>query len=142
MFFNQILSIRNGSAPFDWPRDSNLTNLGCSASGLFSFVVHGFIDSKGAWRIDLARKFLKHRGGCVIVVDWGKYSDFTEYFYLVLTHFKNVSNTILKRLKILETEGVLPDNILLYGHSLGARLVVRAGIDFGKNKIGLIDGWY
>jgi len=40
----------------------------------------------------------------------------------------------------LVEEGVKPINILLYGFSLGARIVVEAAYDFGHHKIGAIDG--
>lgn len=40
----------------------------------------------------------------------------------------------------MEAEGIDPANIYMYGHSLGARMVIDAGIKFGFNRIGLIDG--
>lgn len=39
----------------------------------------------------------------------------------------------------MAAEGILPENIHMYGHSLGARLVLDAGMRFGKKRIGSID---
>lgn len=76
----------------------------------------------------------------MILVNWGKYSDDINYLKIIDVDLKNVVDVVLKRLKILEAEGVPPDNVLMYGHSLGARLFIHVGIRFGKNRIGLIDG--
>lgn len=40
----------------------------------------------------------------------------------------------------MEAEGIDPANIFMYGHSLGARMVVDAALKFGPGKIGMIDG--
>jgi Lipase len=88
----------------------------------------------------LADKFLKYRGGCVVVVNWGKYSDDPIYPLVVMLHWKQVSNAFTRRLKQINREGVSPDDIHLYGHSLGARMVIDAGISFGPNTIATVDG--
>jgi uncharacterized membrane protein len=40
----------------------------------------------------------------------------------------------------MEAEGIDPAKIFMYGHSLGARMVIDAAIKFGTQKIGMIDG--
>lgn len=94
------------------------------------------------WMEGLVKKLLKYRGGCVIVMNWGKYSDSIFYDYVIHKDLPRVSTVLVRRLKQLENEGVSGDNIFLYGHSLGARLVIDAGIHFGKQKIGSIDGMF
>lgn len=88
----------------------------------------------------LAEKLRTYRGGCIIVVDWSAFSNLLDYFTIVHVHWPKVSAVLLKRLRQLESEGVAPANIYMYGHSLGARLVIDAGINFGKRRIGLVDG--
>jgi hypothetical protein len=51
-----------------------------------------------------------------------------------------ISKLLKRKLDQMVAEGVSPDNIYMYGHSLGARLVVDAGFKFGENRIGMIDG--
>lgn len=74
------------------------------------------------------------------MVNWGAFSDILNYVEIVEIHWPKVSALITKKLKQLQSEGVSPDNIYMYGHSLGARLVIDAGINFGKRKIGFVDG--
>jgi hypothetical protein len=119
-----------------------LTSKGCETDGPFAFIVHGWLGSKQAWQQALVKKLLKYRGGCVIVFNWGKYSDNFNYELVVNLHWKKVSTVLTRKLKNLESEGVSPDNMFLYGHSLGGRMVIDAGIDFGKGKIAQIDGRY
>lgn len=76
----------------------------------------------------------------MVTLNWGRFSDNLNYENVVLFHWKPVSMVLLGKLKQLEAEGVSPDNIFLYGHSLGARMVIDAGISFGKGRISQIDG--
>lgn len=85
-------------------------------------------------------KLLKYRGGCVLSLDWGNYSDVPDILDTVYVHWEKVSEALTRRLFKLESEGVSPDNMYMYGHSLGARLVVDVGLKFGEGKIFQIDG--
>jgi hypothetical protein len=73
-------------------------------------------------------------------MNWGKYSDIISYEAIFNTHFKNCSDALSRRLVKLESEGVSGDNIFMYGHSLGARMVIDAAITFGPGKVSQIDG--
>lgn len=128
------------STVFQWHSGSNLSAKGCDASVKWAFIVHGWEGSEASWITELVVKLLKYRGGCVTVLNWGKYSDDLNYDFIVFYHFKLVSKLLLEKLHLLEAESVPPDNIFMYGHSLGARMVVDAGVSFGKGKIGQIDG--
>jgi dienelactone hydrolase len=55
-------------------------------------------------------------------------------------HWPKVSALLTRKLKQMEAEGIDPAKIYMYGHSLGARMVIDAGIKFGPNRIGMIDG--
>lgn len=88
--------------------------------------------------LTLVEKLLKYRGGCVIQLTWGKYSDNKNYVE-VLMQWQKVSEMVTRRLQSMEREGISADNMFLYGHSLGARIMVDAAIRFGKQKIASID---
>lgn len=126
--------------PFVWKSMAPLVPQGCDKDGKFAFMVHGFQGSKSAWQSRLVEKLRTYRGGCIIRVDWGAFSDILNYIEIVQIHWPKISALITKSLKQLQSEGVLPENIYMYGHSLGARLVIDAAINFGKRKIGLVDG--
>lgn len=128
------------SSTFDWASGTNLTTLGCRKTGKFTFISHGWNGSKGVWIIPLKEMFKNYRGGCIIVLNWGKYSDDPLYPVVVMFHWKAVANTLADRLFRLEKEGVSPDDMHLYGHSLGARMVIDAGTTFGPGRIATIDG--
>ena len=85
------------------------------------------------------QNFLKHRGGCVIYLDYSACVNENDYFE-ALKKFDSVSAVITRKLHDIEDEEMSSDNIHLYGFSLGARLMIDAAINFGPKKIGSIDG--
>lgn len=111
--------------------------------GNFAFVTHGMADSKGFWILKLVDKLKQYRGGCVITVNWEKYSGsfFQPWVQIfIYSNWQKVAEVLSRRLFHLEREGVSPDKILLYGHSFGARISIHSGFLFGFNRIGQIDG--
>lgn len=122
----------------NWEIGETLESYGCSKNGNFSIMTHGYRDLK-RWVKPLVEMFLKHRGGCVIFLDYSKCTNDVNYLE-ALTGWESVSAVLTKKLQNLEGEGVTTKNILLYGFSLGARIVIDAAINFGKNKIGWVDG--
>jgi predicted alpha/beta-fold hydrolase len=130
----------NISSSFEWKPSMKLTVDGCLKTDKFAILTHGWRGSTSSWIIELVKKLLKYRGGCVITMNWGVYSDNINYEKVVIFDWPDVSAVLLKRLKQLEAEGVSPDDIFMFGHSLGARLVIDAGINFGKGRIAQIDG--
>lgn len=76
----------------------------------------------------------------MIFLDWGDYSDDFNYDLVALVYWRRIAEVLTGRLKVLESEGVTGDNIYMYGHSLGARISIEAGLKFGTNKISQIDG--
>lgn len=83
---------------------------------------------------------LKYRGDCIIAMNWGAYSENINYQDVIFKDWPAVADVLLRRLKQMEAEGISPNNLFMYGHSLGARLVISAGMKFGKGKIAQIDG--
>lgn len=123
-----------------WHENQNLTSLNCSKDENLSFIVHGFRSSKGEWQLRLKDQFVKYRGGCVIIFNWGTLSDHMNYYKVVKRNWPIAVAVLLSRLRDVTSQGFLEDNILLYGHSLGARMVVETGLQFGEGKISQIDG--
>ena len=134
---NEVIKILSSSSI--WKTGTNLTTQGCDITQKIAIITHGWEGSTSAWIQDLVTKLLKYRGGCVISMNWGNYSDDINYMEVVLIHWKKVSKVLLRRLNSMEAEGRSPDNMYMYGHSLGGRLVIDAGIAFGDNKIFQID---
>lgn len=116
-----------------------MTSQGCDKDGNFSFVIHGLADSQAIWAPPLISRLQQHRQGCGIFVNWGYYSDnVLAYPEIVSTYGPNVAQTLLRRLNALENVGVQPIQFFIYGHSIGARIAVVAGIGFG-GRIPFID---
>lgn len=123
-----------------WNHKAEVVPQGCGVNGKFAFIVHGWLSSNESWQFRLVEKFQKYRGGCIIVVDWGKFSDYSTYNEILLIHFPGMSALLTRKLKQITSGGVSPDNIYMYGHSYGARIVIDAGLNFGTRKISSIDG--
>jgi hypothetical protein len=130
----------SSSTSFVWEFDSNLTSQGCDVDGKYAFIVHGWMDGANTWSKKLVDKLLKYRGGCVINVNWGQYSQIYNYARIVSFYHLKITNAIKNRLLKLEQLGVSPDNMFMYGFSTGAWLVIDAAISFGERKIAQIDG--
>lgn len=117
----------------------------CDVNGKFAFVVHGYNGGYSSWLDGITKKLLQYRGGCIILMDYKLYSDvpnlplFQSYYPLV-ANFSKISNVLTKKLRNLEVEGFNPDNGFMFGHSFGARLIIDAAVNFGKQKIKEIDG--
>jgi alpha-beta hydrolase superfamily lysophospholipase len=88
----------------------------------------------------LSQKLQQYRGGCIILMDWTRFSNNPNYPSVIANDYKKISNAVARRLKSLQADGVSPNNIFLYGHSMGARIFIDAAITFGPGQIGEIDG--
>lgn len=115
----------------------NLSDYGCEKDSNYSILTPSYNDGL-SWVKPLIEKLQKHRGGCIIYADSSVVlsSDYLK----ALSNWAMVSKVITNRLRDMESEGIQPGNIFMYGFSLGARIVIDAAIQFGKQKIGLIDG--
>lgn len=131
------------SSTYIWKNGTNLTAEVCDANGKFAFVVHGWEGSNGTWIPQLVDKLLQYRGGCVIEMNWGYYSDNIDYEEVVLVYYEEVTNVLTGRLFDLYKNNVSPKNMFMYGHSLGGRMVIASGKDFRNatsEKVFQIDG--
>ena len=121
-----------------WKAGTNLSSYGCELENKFAILTHGFGDF-ALWVPETVRKLLHHRGGCVIYLNYSACIDMSNYIFTMM-HWQSVSALVTKKLKNMETEGVSPVNIFLYGFSIGARIMIDGAINFGPQKIGLLDG--
>jgi hypothetical protein len=92
-----------------------LTSLNCPTSSPITFIIHGWRSSTSDWQQRLKDKFLLHRGGCVIIINWGKLSDNLDYKKVVKKYVPIVVKELTQRIRNIINEGFLADNILIYG---------------------------
>lgn len=118
--------------------NSSLESRGCDNQSNFTIILHGWQDD-GQWVIPLIESFLKYRGGCVVYMNYEDCVDDGNYLKS-LKLWRPVSAVLTEKLRRMETDGVSPRNIFMYGFSLGAWIAIDAAINFGKHKIGMIDG--
>lgn len=78
-----------------------------------------------------------HRGGCIICMDYGAYS---QSYPNLLILFNKIAEIFTAKLIALKKYNFSPFTAFLFGFSVGARIVVKGAIDFGKYQIGRIDG--
>lgn len=127
------------STSFVWELGTNLTSNGCDKDGNISFVIHGLADSQAIWAPPLMDLLLQYRNGCAIFVDWGAYADnILKIRQIEEVYWTNVAMTLVRRVQALGVEGVLPSQLYLYGHSIGARIAAYVGIEL-EGKIPFID---
>lgn len=121
-----------------WVVGTNLSSYGCNVSDKFVLYTHGFNDYFD-WVNKTAEKYLQYRGGCVIFYDYSPCVDFSNYIK-TLTYFNITSAVITKKLNDMVNESISPDNIHLYGFSLGAQMMIKGAIDFGPDRVASLDG--
>lgn len=130
--------VHNKNESFVSTFNESLVDRGCDVAGNFSFVVHGWVGSRASWILDLIDNLKTFRGGCIIFMNYSYYSDRPNYFESI-SHFRPVSNVLLKKLKQLRNEGISGDSIFMFGFSFGGRIAIEAAVKFGKQEIFQID---
>jgi hypothetical protein len=117
--------------------DKNIAEFICESSGKFAFVIHGWDeDVDSLWVTDTIRNLTYHRGGCVIFMDYRRFSMNPDYF-LLTTHFYRLAELLARKIRQVTTRY---ENVFLYGFSFGARLCFEAGVRIGYQKIDSIHG--
>ncbi|CRL02078.1 CLUMA_CG015386, isoform A [Clunio marinus] len=107
----------------------------CGPDGNFTIIIHGWMEGiHTPWLPNTVHNFLVHRGGCVVVVDYSKFSNNTNYFALT-PHFQGISDVIREK---MEQIGNLAQQFC-FGFSFGARLCMDIGLAIGNQELGRID---
>lgn len=78
---------------------------------------------------------IKHRGGCIICMD---YSDYNDDYGFLLVNFRSIAKILTNKLDMLRSMSFRSKSAYLFGFSFGARLIARAANDFGPRRIGTI----
>nr|XP_019527550.2 pancreatic triacylglycerol lipase-like [Aedes albopictus] len=114
-------------------------NDACESTEKFAMIVHGWREScRTEWIADMQSNLTLHRGGCLVCMDYSKYS-MEDYFAGLLPKFNLVAEALVGKLKELEARGFDPANGHLFGFSFGAQLSIEAGRRFGFRKLGRLD---
>lgn len=120
--------------------NTSMSQQGCDMNGNFSIVTHGWLGSSSPWIRDLINNLSQYRHGCIVFMNYSYYSDRGNYLE-VITHFIPISNLLARKMRQINDNGASSDNIFMFGHSFGGRIVVEAGLLFGLDRIGQIDSW-
>lgn len=113
----------------------SISDQGCKPDEKRTMVVHGWLGGINAyWVADTLLQLLKHRGGCVFFMDYGKYANVSNYFDLV-PHLYGVSAVLTKKLK--QIGGI--ELQYFYCHSFGSRVCIESGIEIGNRSIPRMD---
>lgn len=78
---------------------------------------------------------ITHRGGCIICMD---YSDYNDDYGFLLVNFRSIAKILTNKLEMLKSLSFPSESAYLFGFSYGARLIAKAGNDFGSKEIGTI----
>ncbi|XP_055597468.1 uncharacterized protein LOC129747337 [Uranotaenia lowii] len=114
-------------------------DVSCNPSEKFAIVVFGWKVGCDKYFVqDLIGNLTKHRGGCVICMDYDVFAQVPSYLRL-RGQKTQIQNILKRKLQFLEAEGFNPDNGYLYGFSFGANMVLEAAKEFGVKKIKQID---
>jgi hypothetical protein len=140
--FNVYNNLILNTNSYFWGKEQKFSSIcsGEKSTKNISLIIHGYMGSKQLWINSLKDKYLKYRGGCVVTVNWGVYSNILNYVEIVENYWKPVANIVKHRVEMIEREGFQLQNLLIYGHSLGAWMAIDVGIEIGEGKIGYIDG--
>lgn len=133
-----LFTVYKGNESFTSTFNKSLAQQGCDKNGNFSFLTHGWMGSKTSWIPDLIGNLSVYRQGCVMFMNYSYFSDRPNYFE-VITHFKNISNLVTRKLRAARDEGFSSDNMFLFGFSLGGRIVIEAALNYGPKRIAQID---
>lgn len=111
---------------------------GCDVGGNFSIILHGWMGSSGQWIPDLVGNLTQQRAGCVIFMNFSRYSDKLNYFE-VIQHFQPLAQLLTRKLRQLSVDGASSDKMFIFGFSFGGRIAVEAALNFGPKRIAQID---
>jgi hypothetical protein len=117
--------------------DENVSDSGCKRNGNISLIVHGWLEGLHSnWVHEMIQEFLNFRGNCVIFMDYNFYSK--RPYTNLRTNFNHISSVLYHRIVSLENY----ENVVMFGFSFGARIVVDVGIDISEHKGKFIDKIY
>ncbi|XP_058125186.1 uncharacterized protein LOC131285462 [Anopheles ziemanni] len=111
----------------------------CHPGTKFAVLVFGWkIGCDKYFVQDLIGNLTKHRGGCVICMNYDRFAQLNAYSRL-RRNYKEIHGVLRQKLEFLEQEGFSPDDGFMYGFSFGAQVVLSAAKEYGTRKLKEID---
>jgi hypothetical protein len=101
--------------------------------------VHGWKEScsNRKWVQELLENMHEFRGGCVICMDYFRYSRLG--YGEMIPRFDSIASVLTKKLQSLHQQGMQYENLFMWGFSYGGQLVVEAGKRIGNQSVDRID---
>lgn len=98
-------------------------------------MIHGWEEHiNTGWVMDTIRNLTYYRGGCVLFMDYSRYS--RAPYTSLATHFFPLSMVLKKKVQQVSDDY---NNVFMYGFSFGARLAFEAGRRLGYQQLERID---
>lgn len=98
-------------------------------------MIHGWEESaKTDWVVDLIKNLSFYRGGCVIAMDYSRFS--RQPYVSLAVNFSPLTRVLVKK---IQQSTSFYENVFLFGFSFGSRLAFEAGVRLGKQRIERID---
>ncbi|KAL9704866.1 hypothetical protein quinque_008384 [Culex quinquefasciatus] len=111
----------------------------CTPGEKYAIIVHGWHENcyETPWITELEKNLNTFRGGCIICMDYSIFSN-NGYTYL-FRRFNDISEVLLKFMRTMQYEGMMFENLYMFGFSFGGQLVLDAGNQIGSSMIEAID---
>lgn len=126
-----------------WNDDIFFDEYDCATKEKLTMIVPGWKEScRTEWVVEMVSNFTVHRGGCIICMDYNKYSMTDDYFGGLVAKFELVVEALLGKMKEVEGRGFDPVNWHIFGFSFGAQSSIEASRRFGLRRIDRLDGLF
>lgn len=114
----------------------SLSEEGCEGNRNSAIVVHGWFENfrTTPWINETVKQLVRHRGGCVYVMDYSTYAEDVIYFRLV-ARFDKISSLLTRKFAQIGNY----EQLYCFGFSFGSRLCIDASISLGDQMIGHMD---
>ncbi|GAB0097672.1 hypothetical protein DMENIID0001_133370 [Sergentomyia squamirostris] len=121
-----------------WSR--NPVDLGlCNPGDDVTMIVHGWLEScSHEWLLDLVSNITLYRGGCIVCMDYSRFSKNPDYFGLV-RQFDKIKAVLYDQLVEYKNSGLDPNDTYMFGFSYGAHLCLQSAAMLGERLIKEID---
>lgn len=119
----------------------NPVDLGlCDPGDEVAIVVHGWTEScTTEWLVNLISNLTFIRGGCIVCMDYSRFSKNPDYFGLV-AQFPKILDVLYNQLDNYRRSGLDPNDMYMFGFSYGAHLCLQSAALLGEQVVKEIDG--
>ncbi|GAB0096072.1 hypothetical protein DMENIID0001_115300 [Sergentomyia squamirostris] len=111
----------------------------CNEGDKLAVFTHGWTKNcSDPWVVGMVDMLTKHRGGCIICMDYSYYGN-NQNYAIVVAQFPKIRDVLYDQMVNYGSYGFSPSNTYMYGHSYGAHLVLDAAANLGTQVIKEID---